>query len=350
MTTSAYDQAAASMRTTPSVRARDDRELIRLASLAASSHNTQPWLFDRTSEGSIVVRPDRRRRCPVVDPDDAHLYRSLGCAAENLVHAASLQHLAATVRFDAALDAVVVELEPAPDVEPTELAAALTTRQCTRTAYEDRPVPDEELTRLRAAGSSATIECLIRTSPADIDAVAELIDAGNRRQLGDPAWRAELLEWLRFNPAEALRRRDGLAGRVNGQPSLPTVLGRLLAPLVIRAESQVRTDRARLESSAGIAVFVAPGDTKASWVEAGRCYERFALQADLLGIRTAFINQPIEVADLRPRLEQALGTAGSAQLMIRFGYGDYAPYSLRRPEDQVIAAPERRDATATRPR
>jgi hypothetical protein len=188
-------------------------------------------------------------------------------------------------------------------------------------------------------GSSESIECLIRTSPADIEPIAELVDAGNRRQLGDRAWRSELLEWVRFNPAEALRRRDGLAGRVNGQPSLPNGLGRLLAPLVIRAESQVRTDQARLESSAGIAAFVASEDTKASWVEAGRGFERFALQADLFGIRTAFINQPVEVADLRPQLERLLGTEGSAQLLIRFGYAGYAPYSLRRPVDDVIATP-----------
>jgi hypothetical protein len=320
MGTSSYDEAAASIRTAASTSGRDDLELIRLASLAASSHNTQPWIFERT-DGSILVRPDHSRRCPVVDPDDAHLYRSLGCAAENLVHAASQQQLRAAVRFDAGLDMVVVDLEPAPEVEPTELSAALTTRQCTRTAFDGRSVPDEDLTRLRAAGSS------------------ESVDAGNRRQLSDRAWRGELLGWVRFNPAEALRRRDGLAGRVNGQPSLPNRLGRILAPLVIRAESQVRTDRTRLESSAGIAAFVASEDTKASWIEAGRCYERFALQADLLGIRTAHVNQPIEVHDLRPRLEHLLGTTGSAQLLIRFGYADYAPYSLRRPVDDVIASP-----------
>lgn len=338
MRTSDYDETAATIRVAPSIGVSDARELIRLASLAASSHNTQPWIFER-ADGAIRIHPDRGRRCPVVDPGDAHLYRSLGCAAENLVHAASLQHLSASVRFDDGLDAVVVDLDPSPDFAPTELSAALTTRQCTRTAYDGRSVPDEELTRLRAAGRSESIGCLIRTSRADIEPIAELIDAGNRRQLGDRAWRTELLKWLRFNVAEALRRRDGLAGRVNGQPSLPTVLGRLLAPVFIRAESQVRTDRARLGSSAGIAAFVAPEDTRAAWVEAGRCYERFALQADLLGIRTAFINQPIEVADLRPQLGQVLGTGGSAQLLIRFGYADYAPYSLRRPVDDVIAEP-----------
>ena len=88
---------------------RDDRELIRFATLAASSHNTQPWRF-RSAADSITIQPDLARRCRVVDPDDAHLYRSLGCATENLVQAAAAQGLATHVRFDPAQDAVVIEL------------------------------------------------------------------------------------------------------------------------------------------------------------------------------------------------------------------------------------------------
>jgi hypothetical protein len=62
------------------------RELVRYATLAASSHNTQPWKF-APRERSISIVPDLARRTPVVDPDDHHLYVSLGCAAENMVHA-----------------------------------------------------------------------------------------------------------------------------------------------------------------------------------------------------------------------------------------------------------------------
>ncbi|MBS1167518.1 MAG: Tat pathway signal protein, partial [Proteobacteria bacterium] len=59
-------------------------ELIRLATLAANSHNTQPWRF-QVAETAIDIRPDPSRLTPVVDPDEHHLFVSLGCAAENLV-------------------------------------------------------------------------------------------------------------------------------------------------------------------------------------------------------------------------------------------------------------------------
>lgn len=63
------------------------KEIVRYATLAPSGHNTQCWRF-RIENRSIAVQPDLSRRTPVVDPDDHHLYASLGCAAENLTQAA----------------------------------------------------------------------------------------------------------------------------------------------------------------------------------------------------------------------------------------------------------------------
>jgi hypothetical protein len=63
------------------------RELVRYATLAANNHNVQPWRF-RLSDRSISVSPDFGRGLASVDPDNHHLFASLGCATENLVQAA----------------------------------------------------------------------------------------------------------------------------------------------------------------------------------------------------------------------------------------------------------------------
>ena len=63
------------------------RELVRYATLAPSSHNTQCWKF-RLEDGAVSILPDFSRRTPAVDLDDQHLYTTLGCAAENLIQAA----------------------------------------------------------------------------------------------------------------------------------------------------------------------------------------------------------------------------------------------------------------------
>ena len=77
--------------------------LVRQAVLAPSSHNTQCWRF-RIAEKSISISPDLARRCPAVDPDDHHLFVSLGCATENMVHAALAHGLHAHPRFDPGVD------------------------------------------------------------------------------------------------------------------------------------------------------------------------------------------------------------------------------------------------------
>ena len=336
ITTHDFDAAARRQRAGLTADGRDDELLIRCAVLAASSHNTQPWTF-RADAGSITIRPDIERRCSVVDPDDAHLYKSLGCAAENVVHAAATQGLDASVRFEPTDDAVVIDLTPTVRTASTDLFDAIAARQCTRLEFDGTPVHADELAQLELAGSGTGARTIVITDRDVLATIADLVADGNQVQLTDRAFRRELLAWIRFNPAAALRSGDGLAGRCSKNPPLPTWLGRLLAPVVITARSQSNRDRANISSSAGIAVVVTEHDDEAAWVDAGRTYERFALQATALDIRTAFVNQPIEVAALRCRFEELLELDGEhAQLAVRFGHADAAPYSLRRPISDVF--------------
>ncbi len=90
-------------------------------------------------------------------------------------------------------------------------------------------------------------------------------------------------------------------------------------------------------SSSGVAVFYSDSDDRAHWIEAGRCYERFALQAEALNLRTAFINPPVEVSELRSQFASWLGIGNRRpDLVVRFGRGPKMTPSLRRPVEEVI--------------
>lgn len=338
--TKEYDQAASDIRRPGTVRADgalDTRELIRYATLAASSHNTQPWKF-RVRQDCITVLPDFSRRCPAVDPDDSHLFKSLGCAAENIVHAAAAQGYSADVRFDPGEEGVVVLLNPVATMGATDLYRAITKRQCVKTAYDGTPLGVPELEALKKAGAGQNVRTLM-LSEAQNNAVVDYVTRGNVAQLTDRAFRGELVSWLRFNPGQALSMGDGLYVRTSGQPTLPTWFAKWIIGLVLTTKGQAAADANNLRSSAGVAVFVSSHDDKPAWVEAGRAYQRFALQATALNVRTAFINQPIEVRALRPQFESWLKLDREhAQLMVRFAHGPTAPFSLRRPIDDVIIA------------
>lgn len=312
------------------------QEMIRCATLAPSGHNTQPWRF-RIGQRSVAIHPDLSRRTPVVDPDDHHLFVSLGCAAENLLHAARAFGLVGHAEFDPHSDGFIkVALERAR-AEQSLLFQAISGRQCTRTEYDGRPLDTSELRLLEAAGSGHGVSVMLLTARTDLERVLEYVLRGNTMQIGDPQFVDELEHWIRFSDDEALRTRDGLVARSLGMPPAPRWLGRLLFRTFFRVNLERRKLVRQVRSSAGIAVFASDRDDKRSWIEAGRCYERFALQATALGVRNAFVNQPVEQARLRPSLADALGLGGKRpDLVVRFGHAAAMPRSLRRPVASVL--------------
>lgn len=312
------------------------KELIRYATLAPSSHNTQCWKF-RLEDRAIAILPDLSRRCPVVDPDDHHLYVSLGCAAENLSQAAKAQGLSGQITFYASGDgAVQIALEPSP-ITVTPLFEAIPHRQCTRAEYDGKPLSPEEIKLLEMIGQGDGVRVMMLTERAEIETVLDYVVQGNTAQVNNNAFMRELNSWIRFNDQEAARTGDGLSSRTTGNPTIPRWLGNLLFKLLIRAQPENEKIARYIRSSAGIAVFVSDVNDKAHWIEVGCCYERFALQATALGIRNAFVNQPVEEASLRPNFARALGLkSGRPDLVVRFGRGPGMPRSLRRSLEAVI--------------
>ncbi len=315
--------------------ARDYVSLVRYATLAASSHNTQPWKF-KVERGRILILPDLSRHCPAVDPDDHHLYASLGCATENLLLAAQAAGLRGHVSYDASTSGVQVDLEEAIPFR-SSLFEALPRRQCSRAEYDGTELSGEQLRLFEEVAQGSGVSLMLLTAREQKEQVAEYVAAGNTAQFGDANWAEELKTWIRFNARDAVRTGDGLYGPVMSSPDVPRWLGSLFMRLAFSAQRQNRKDVAHIRSSAAIAVFSSDADDKPHWIEAGRCYERLALQAAALELRTAFINQPVEVPALRPQFAASLGIGNRRpDLVVRIGRGPEMPRSLRRPVEQVL--------------
>jgi hypothetical protein len=307
----ADEQAAARAQRTPLDLGQSDpagllRELVRHATLAPSSHNTQCWTF-HLQPHAIVIAPDMSRRCPVVDPDDHHLWVSLGCATENLAQAALAAGWHADVRCDTeGPGAITVNLE-ATRARLTPWAQAIPHRQCTRAEFDGTPLTNAELRSLALAGTGQGVQVLLLTERALMERVLAQVIEANTVQMSDDAFMGELKAWMRFGAAEAQRSGDGLFSAASGHPVMPRWLGiRAMDLWVTPADENARYAQ-QVRSSAGIAVFVAEVADRAHWVEVGRCCQRFALQATVLGLRQAFLNQPVEVSALRPAFAASLG-------------------------------------------
>lgn len=313
------------------------RELVRYATLAPNSHNTQPWRF-RIEPNRITVMPDFSRRCPAVDPDDHHLFVSLGCASENLILAAEAHGLRAHVSMvGTSEDEIQIDFEPVSPSDSPQFRA-IPERQCTRAEYDGKPVPSDQLALLEATGQSETVAVQMFTDQRDLERILEYVVAGNSAQMNDEAFITELKEWLRFSESTVVRHRDGLFSASSGHPTLPNWLGQVAFNFAFTEDSENDKYGRHLRSSAGVIAFVSERDDRESWVEVGRCYQRFALQATAFGLRHAHINQAVEVPEVRAQFSDYLGIGDRRpDLLVRFGYGPELPKSLRRPVDQVLA-------------
>lgn len=335
-TASDYGEGNAALRR-PLADAASSRDLIRYATLAPNGHNTQPWIF-RVADRRIDILPDVSRRTPVVDPDDHHLFVSLGAAAETLSLASAARGLPGTVTFAPAAGGSVVFTYTPGRATPSDLFDAIPRRQSTRADYDGRPVRSGDLDRLIKAASMPGVDLVVLTDTPRIERVREIVLEGNSAQMADPAFMRELGSWLRFNPRQALRTGDGLYSAATGNPALPDWLGPRAFDLLTTAKSEKEKYASQIRSSSGIAVFLGARADPAHWVAVGQACQRFSLQATALGLKHAYLNQPVEVAALRPELAALVGMSGRRpDIVMRFGQGADLPFSARRPARIVTA-------------
>lgn len=315
------------------------RFLVHYAVLAPSNHNTQPWLFD-VHDTTISLRADRGRGLPVVDPDDRELVIACGAALCNLLVA--MRHFG----YEPALTPLPDPAEPdllalvdlgAPSGDDDEqLFAAIQRRRTNRKVFDDRPVPDEILEQLEAdAAAEGAWLHLVRGEDAR-SAVGDLIAEADRLQWANKHFRREYAGWVHPNRSP---RRDGLRGYAIGFSDLISHAG----PFVLRTfdlgKGRAAQDREITAGSPVLAVLGTDGDSPADWLATGQALEKVLLRARAHDVWAAFLNQPVEVPEIRPRLTATIGRKGFPQLAIRMGYGSDVKPEPRRSAVEVLTSP-----------
>jgi hypothetical protein len=330
-----YDTSVAAARSALAA-APELAEMVRYATLAPSGHNTQPWQF-RRARGRVEILPDVARRTLIVDPDDHHLFVSLGAAAETLALAFAASGRAGEIGFDPAGSGAAVFSPGSRTGTDRALFDAVPKRQSTRNEYDGRPVAPADLRALAAAAAAPGVELTLLTDRPRIARVRDLVVTGNAAQMNDKAFMRELKSWLRFSPRRAMRSGDGLFTATTANPVLPDALGPLFFDWFIDADAEGQKYARQIDSSSGLAIFCADRADPEHWILAGRACQRFALQATALGLSLAFVNQPVEVPAMRPLLAGIIGAPGRRpDLVMRFGRSPALPFSARRPVASVI--------------
>jgi hypothetical protein len=313
------------------------KHLLGYAVLAPSTHNTQPWLF-KLREDTLELRSDRSRLLDCVDPDGRELVISCGAALENLLIAIRyhgyeevLEPLHEVSDPDL-LARVTLGERRSPLSEEIALFDAIPLRRTNRSQFDTTPVPDALVTRMREAAAGDGLWTSTYSHPEGKYALADLITEGDRVQLSDERFLIELASWSAGARGD---RRDGVPG--HDRELTAAACGR---GLVLRTFDAGGLRPAREHDlAAGSPVLFVIGtddDDRLSWLATGRALERMLLLARSAGVSASFLNQPVEVPEVRSKLRDLVGLGGYPQALVRIGYGPGVAATPRRPLDDVL--------------
>jgi len=332
------------------------RGIVAAAVLAASPHNTQPWIF-RVSDSRIDLLADVARRMGTPDPYGRELRVGLGCALENLVLAAQERGSEPQVDLlpDQSQPRLVARIElAAGQARHSPLFDAIGERHTNRGPYADEALPYgllAELTEL-ADPTGPVTPVWLTNALAKRDVGSLMVDAA-QAVTGDEAQSKDGFLWFRGDADAIERHKDGLTLDGQGLSDLVTSIAKLL-PASSRSYGdtfwvdQTRTVHTRTAAAYGILLVADPYDP-VQQLAGGRLLQRIHLAVTARGLGLQHMNQVTERIDrdlslgrqpeLGPRLAALVATPGR-EALVAFRVGRplrSGRLSPRRPVSEVVS-------------
>jgi nitroreductase len=315
--------------------------LLRYATLAPSTHNTQPWKFALVP-GGIEVYADYSRRMPVVDPGNRELLMSVGAAVFTLRVAAEWFGMECRVAYSysgdserpLALASIARREPPAREDEGiASLFGPIVRRRTNRHPFLYSRVPETILRRIRGLEVAPGASAAVSTDGSVNSQVGELVAAADRMQLADPQFRSDLAEWIRPNWTQ---KPDGITGAALGMNSVASALGSWTTRVVDTGAVRAAKDR-NLCAQAPVLVVLQSEDSVPHWLACGELLQHLLLVATREGLHHSYFNMPVQVPDLRVRLRALCGLSAWPQILLRVGFSLTAPAKTpRRSVEEVL--------------
>jgi nitroreductase len=286
--------------------------LVHAAILAASPHNTQPWLF-QVSESSIALYIDPKRNVGALDPYLREEHIGIGCALENLLLAAPANGYAATVKLEPG-KLGQIPAEPKPQLlarvdlasgkrEQNQLYNAIPLRHTNRGAYDPhKPLPPEFLAAFQhLTQDDADVKLFLFSDQGQRQTIAQISSAANSEVYSDPNVQAGSQRWIRTEWSSVQKHRDGLTIDAFGLPPIATAFAKILPQRALGwvAAHSDKDGYSKLMLSAPLIGFLAVRDRydQQQCLQAGRIWQRTHLLATAHGIAARPCNEAVEMVD-----------------------------------------------------
>jgi hypothetical protein len=317
------------------------QKIIYYASLAGSSHNSQPWKLIVDDAHHLRLFADTTRALEVVDPNYRELYISLGAFLENLELAAKAYGYQARISIPSELNTkkavATISLESTLSVSKQQrdsIIKILEGRCTLRGKYATKSIKNDDRHYLLKDTRAAQI---FTNSEEPFNYIGEQTLKSYKQQNLKDTVQQELALWVRFSNKSVRKHRDGLTTAGMGITGLPgRVVQLFFTPKTVKGKTFVdkgiEKTAEQVVHCGGWLVISSKQNTPADWIHVGRQYERIHLRCRQLGIGMHPMNQIIEEQNFKEAVETKLSGKEHVQFIARLGYVNHypEPVSVRR--------------------
>ena len=293
---------------------------LKLASLAPSVHNVQPWKV-KLGEKECEIFVDSSIKLPESDPTTRHLHISIGCFIENLLLTSKLAGIFEKVTFfpngeNGPVAKVFFTNEGIKNSEGRDLVEAIVLRKNIRGPFDTNADISESLANFRSrlnAELKASVNFV--DNREQILKIAELTASGMRTAHGRRSFRKEMAGWLINNYSD---RNSGMPGYSMNMPGaisllLPTVLGNFNLGAILSKLNYLSV------SSAPMVCVFSSADERSGWIDVGRQIERLMLAATALGLNTSIYVASTEIGDIYQEIKKIINCKDRPQFVLCVG-------------------------------
>ncbi|WP_076789833.1 nitroreductase family protein [Chlorobium sp. KB01] len=327
-------------------------DILYLASLAPSGHNTQPWTVRIVEPQHWIVGSARERWLPAVDPQNREVLLSIGAFLENLVIAAEAHgytiDLSVIAKSPSDKELVDIRLRKGQVRDfPLE---RIKTRRTVRNNFLDREITADDLKYITIHDKRPHLVKVImphgfyfpNLSPQGRRLQEGTIEANRKQAFRDPA-QEELANWIRWSNKEAEKHRNGLTPdtmEIGGIARLYVEYFYNRKSVLSKSFRETTVDMVskQVRQCGGWLVITSENSRIQTLIEYGRVFEGMLLRIRERKIAIHPMTQMLEESPARDAIAAELGLAGEVQWILRIGYlGSYPdPVSLRMPLSQLV--------------
>ncbi len=322
----------------------DEKQILFLASLAPSGHNTQPWLVKYIEPFHWIIGNDKSRWLPAVDPTQRETILSIGAFLQNLEYAAN--NLGYNCQFD--ILAKINQDENIMEVKLIKNGSAakydieqLKHRRTVRSNYLKSVLKNEDVNHL-LQDDKDFILYLANNTKEHAWLNEQTIEANRIQAYRDDAEK-ELADWIRFSSKDVAKNLDGLtlaSMEIEGVPGwyLRNFYGKKDVMKKSFREQSINKVVKQVSQSAGWLLITSKDNEVATLLETGRRLQRLWLKIRGKNIAIHPMTQIIEETSTNQMLSNSIGISEPIQFILRTGYlKNYPdPVSVRRTVNSFV--------------